>query len=1131
MDPALQQELRSGRGDDMLEAIVKLRDPAKTPAGLRAVSRFGSIATVRLRRGDARRVWMSDDVLSLKAARLLEFGEAPAGFNLPLPTDIRRPPGIRETGAGVVIGIIDWGIDFASAALRDAKGGTRLLGLWDQRGKAADKVAEYYGYGRTFDRVAIDKALRSPTPYAALGYHPGTADPLRDGSHGHHVADIIAGNGAAGGPSGLAPEADIVFVHLAAGDLGGLANLGDSVRILEALDFIRSAAGKRPLVVNTSLGRHGGDHRGVSLLEQAFDTFVAEEPGRAIAMSAGNYHASKTHAAGRLVPGRSRTLRWIVHPGDRTPNELELWYPSDDRFGLTVAPPGGTPIEVPLGSNKPIVIGGRETGRIYHRQDDPNAHDHHIDIFLTSHAPAGEWRVTIRGEAVVDGRYDAWIERDAGGRHQSRFADADVAAPSSTGSICNGFRTIACGAYDARRPPLLLGAFSSGGPTRDGRWKPDILAPGVAILAGRSTPAGSAKPVHGLTRKSGTSQAAPHVAGALCLMFEAAGRTLTIDETRIALLASARPHPDDFIDHHRGGAGILDIPAAIDAARAAGGTGSKGGRAMRSSDSGFAPASEALSASIYDALTGSESAGVAGGYAMVGWADSVDPSALESGDLLIRRAFGEGGVAECRSARERSAARGYGGRQRRDAIVVRPMHGVDFGETAPSDYVRWVQGALNMLTGAGLQVDGISGPKTREAVRGFQAREGLVPDGVVGPKTDGALRQALQARGGGGETPHGLLPTPRGGGGGGIPTRCMGIKQRELIVPFEFGSDKVTPKHELTLINIAHCLIASRKSATPITAITMIGHTDPVGGDAENVALGLRRAESTKAALLARLKLMTGATFPLVVATESRGEREPAADAEQSRRVEIIFPHAFPLAAPKPEPKPPEPKPVPPPPPPPSHKTATFEMTSKSVILPVGADVGVILRCLIDPLSAGKLLAFGLMLDQSVNDSCETDQKDQNYRLFADFDIDVVHDGTKILASALKGPTTDVGLECFPIIKKGCLTPPDVTVVQNKLTRVSDTRVDFVWEVKGRPHVLAEQAFIQICPRTSKFIWHHVKGSIEMAGGAPAVKASIVGSAFPTHCLFLNGKQIDFVRQGKLARLWDAHPSDPSLVN
>ena len=67
--------------------------------------------------------------------------------------------------------------------------------------------------------------------------------------------DIAAGNGEADGPAGIAPDADLIFVHLADRNTGGLANFGDSVRLLEAVDFISRTAGPQPCVINISAGR------------------------------------------------------------------------------------------------------------------------------------------------------------------------------------------------------------------------------------------------------------------------------------------------------------------------------------------------------------------------------------------------------------------------------------------------------------------------------------------------------------------------------------------------------------------------------------------------------------------------------------------------------------------------------------------------------------------------------------------------------------------------------------------------------------------------------------------------------------------------------------------------------------
>ena len=563
MDPALQ-ELTTGPEDDLLEVIVKLAEAQSPPPGLRIIARFGPVATGRLRRGDIQRVWAHPAVLSLKAPRLLEFARGPAAPAAVRQQDVRRPA-VPERGRGVVVGVIDWGLDVASPAFRHASGATRLSGLWDQRELPGAIGQTSYGYGRIFDAAAIDQALASGDPYAALAYHPADSD-TGDGSHGTHVMDIAAGGGGHGGPEGMAPEAELVFVHLAAGALGGLANLGDSVRILEALDFVRSRAGGRPFVVNLSVGRHSGPHTGGTLLEQAIDALVAEAPGRAVVMSTGNYYRAEAHASGRLTPGRDATLTWLISSADPTVNELEVWYREIDRFHVILEGPGGAPrLEASLGQNHAVLLGGREIGRLYHRGHDPNTPDHHVNLFLYPGAPDGAWRITLVPVEVRDGRWHAWVERDAVCTGcQSRFAPTDVEPTHTTGSICNGLLSIAVGALDTTGPEPRVAGFSSSGPTRDGRQKPDVIAPGVAILAARSTPRQGAAAA--LVRKSGASQAAPYVAGATALLFEAAGRPLTIHETRAIVLGSARPLAGAH-DPLRTGAGVIDVGAALAAAR------------------------------------------------------------------------------------------------------------------------------------------------------------------------------------------------------------------------------------------------------------------------------------------------------------------------------------------------------------------------------------------------------------------------------------------------------------------------------------------------------------------------------------------------------------------------------------
>ncbi len=543
-----------------------------------------------------------------------------------LDSDVRRPdaPDL-PTGKGVVVGHIDWGVDLAHPDFRLPDGRTRLLALWDQRGPAFADRPNRYGYGRIFLRDEIDQALRSGDPYGALAYHPADFDP-GSGTHGTNTLSISAGNGRSGGPLGVAPQADLAFVHLSTYTADGPVNLGDSVALIEAIDFLlRTAASPQPastgdgragaptehaagaetappsvttapVVINASLGRHGGPHVGSTLVEQGLDAALREAPGRAIVLSTGNYFAKRAHACGTLRPGEVDTLVVRLGAGGgadvAVPTEVEIWYPGADRLAIAVTAPDGTRLDPTRGDERrtlllPAADGAppREIGRIYHRLRDPNNGDNEAVLFLDRGAPAGEYRIDLIGEDVSDGRYHAWIERSSTRRWaQAEFDGRDARPSFTTGTICNGFRTIAVGAYDVHawaargdtpgtvRP---LGTFSSSGPTRDGRQKPDLCAPGVQILAARSHPRrwpgdGDGAPPPLLTRMSGTSMAAPHVTGTVALMFEAAPRPLAIEETRRLLLASTDQLPDDAPAEarHRVGNGFLRTDAAVAAVRA-----------------------------------------------------------------------------------------------------------------------------------------------------------------------------------------------------------------------------------------------------------------------------------------------------------------------------------------------------------------------------------------------------------------------------------------------------------------------------------------------------------------------------------------------------------------------------------
>ena len=576
MDPALRELLRSEEAveDRTIEAIIRLRRPGVTVPDVRLVSLFGTIATCRVPASSVGEVRAHPNALSLKAARRLVPDlepvtpdgavESRSGLR---PTDSRRSWDLPLSGAGVVVGVVDWGIDFDHPAFRRPDGSTRLLALWDQRPHRSGDRPAPYGYGRVHGPRRINAALRSRQPYRELGYHPAAAD-RGTGSHGTHVVDIAAGNGRGGGPAGVAPDADLVFVHLADRDTGGRANLGDSVRLLEAVDFIARTAGQRPWVINISVGRHGGPHDGTTLTELAFDELLDAAPGRFIVQSTGNYFRSRTHACGVLRSGQAESLRFVTSAADTSTNELEIWYDGSDEFVIRIAPPGaiGT-TAVRLGNQTELIVNRQVVGRAYHRARDPNNLDNHFDAFLYPSAPAGTWTVTIEAARAGTGRYHAWLERDEACKQcQTRFTVSDANPTFTTGTIANGHLPLVVGAYDAHTRCWPVASFSSTGPTRDARLKPDVAAPGVDVLAARSAPAGSTRSPGLLVRKSGTSMATPHATGAVALCLQAAGHRLGARQIRALLLNNADP-PATTDPGHRLGRGYLDIPDLVAAVR------------------------------------------------------------------------------------------------------------------------------------------------------------------------------------------------------------------------------------------------------------------------------------------------------------------------------------------------------------------------------------------------------------------------------------------------------------------------------------------------------------------------------------------------------------------------------------
>lgn len=456
-----------------------------------------------------------------------------------------------ETGDRALIAIIDNGIDVLHEAFRDATGTTRILGVWDQRDSSGPPPAGFL-YGTFHDQAAI-------TAYVKAGKVPSPLGRNNNG-HGTHVASIAAGRAAGKFAGGVAPDAKLLVV-IAASD----ESIGYSQSHIEALVFIKAFASDQhlPVVVNVSQGMNAGAHDGKSSLEVAFDAFSSSgrDTGRVVVKSAGNERDKHGHAFVTMLANGRELLRWVRDVNADVTDRIECWFSSADEFEFRLRDPFNEWSKI-VATAAPERIGIFEKGGPY-RLRFTNRHIDNGDSLLVIEigdgnfkAAAGEWCLEITSLQVPEGgAIHGWIERTRGVatafvNHSNE--DVTISIPGTASSV------ITVGAVDASNP-LQVGSFSSYGPTRDDRRnKPLVCAPGVNVWAAcGGTP--------NLTRvESGTSMAAPHVAGAIALLLsrtEKLGKLPTSNQIASALRQKTQNYTGRW---DRGqGYGVIDVAALL----------------------------------------------------------------------------------------------------------------------------------------------------------------------------------------------------------------------------------------------------------------------------------------------------------------------------------------------------------------------------------------------------------------------------------------------------------------------------------------------------------------------------------------------------------------------------------------
>lgn len=554
--------------DNRISALIQVtKADIQLPTKIQVTGNYGYIKSARLSIDDIKLLLSYEDVqyidISWRLNRMKYYSDTSRILSKVDLVHQGLSNGLQDnySGTGTIVGIVDIGFQSDNPNFYKMDGSqTRIKRWWHQSDKSGVSPAGY-GYGSEFS--AISSILN------------GRDD---DGFHGTHVGGIAAGSGYTT-PGlkyrGMAPDADLVFVTIKYGNdsLGG-SGLGDYIvgnpSILDGFDYIFKYAKSvnKPAVCNLSWGMHTGPHDGNSLFDKAIESLTGD--GKIICGSAGNDGGNELHISGNL--NNDTVYTFAVDRSRRDyKNEnvyFDVWGAEGKQIGINISifdTLGNFIVASPFSySNqgyiyKKLISKGTDSFW-YTITANPafvnNGKPEITAIVETNNSQKLRIRVGFTGEGVFhawnSGQAYRWTSgsflssvkgNNYSGKYLSGTQQYSVVENGGTGKSM-----ITAGSYVARKEWTdfngkyhahnwlnvgEISGFSSRGPTVDGRIKPDICSPGQNIVSSANyrTFAGwmeENSPFKSSflgkdqywTLASGTSMAAPNVAGIVALLLQ-----------------------------------------------------------------------------------------------------------------------------------------------------------------------------------------------------------------------------------------------------------------------------------------------------------------------------------------------------------------------------------------------------------------------------------------------------------------------------------------------------------------------------------------------------------------------------------------------------------------------------------
>lgn len=438
------------------------------------------------------------------------------------PNDVDEIYSIKDntylnlSGKGVLVGLVDTGIDYLNKEFIREDGVTRIRSIWDQTIENGRDKSVYLGDTFTSDEInrAIDLSKNNGDPYSIV--------PSKDTvGHGTQIASIIGSRGYNPRIKGIASDCEFVVVKLLESlnfkkvlRENGLEdkNLYNSAEVLAAVDYLKNYAlkAKMPMVICIGVGTTEGSHDGESILSR-YITVIGRNRGIVSVCGTGNQGAAQGHASGYIKSvGEMKTIELKI-PRFIANLIFYIWIKRPNRMAINIiSPDGGKSNFIPSNrKNKEEIKFALSNTVLSVNHFIPEHFTGHqaIEVGFRNLVP-GIWRIQLRGEYIVDGRYDIWLPPKEVLPEGTNFLEPD---PDITLTIPSTARKVVTVAYYNNE--RNLGISESGrGFNSNGLINPDIITAGINIL--------TTKPSGEVGTFSGSSAATTICAGVCCLLLQ-----------------------------------------------------------------------------------------------------------------------------------------------------------------------------------------------------------------------------------------------------------------------------------------------------------------------------------------------------------------------------------------------------------------------------------------------------------------------------------------------------------------------------------------------------------------------------------------------------------------------------------